>query len=195
MKRILIAGDSFSSVELAGDHGWATMLTKNYSVTNVSQPGIGEYKILKNLESQDLNKFDTIIVSHTSPNRIHCELNPLYPVGHIYHTSDLLFGDVESKVKNNQLAKSVYDYFVHVFDPKYYEFVHASCCEKIDKLTQPYHTIHMTNFDWNNLYKFPDLINFYSLWTSNKGPYAHYNIAGNQVIFDTLCNKLSTLYR
>jgi len=192
MKRILIAGDSFSSAELAGDHGWATLLANQYSVTNISQPGIGEYKILKNLELQDLSKFDAIIVSHTSPNRIHCEQNPLYPPTHIYRTSDLLFSDVENKVKDNRLAKSVYDYFVHVFDPTYYEFVHTSCCEKIDLLTQPYKTIHITNFEWQNLYKFPDLINFYSLWTSNKGPYTHYNIAGNQVIFDTLCQILIT---
>lgn len=192
MKRILIAGDSFSSAELAGDLGWTKLLADRHLVVNISQPGIGEYKILKNLEQQNLSEFDWIIVSHTSPNRVHCQENLLYPADHVYRKSDLLFSDVENKKSTQDLAHSVYDYFRYVFDPAYYEFVHTACCEKIDQLTRAHQVIHITNFDWNGLYAFPNLLNFYELWCDNRGSYVHYNAHGNRVIFDTVLAKVDS---
>ena len=62
MKKILIAGDSFSSLQLAGKNGWPKLLTNYYDVTNISQPGIGEYKILQRLKSQDLSKYDLVYI-------------------------------------------------------------------------------------------------------------------------------------
>ena len=75
MKKILIVGDSFSSNSLAGEYGWTTLLANSYQVTNVSSPGIGQYKILKKIEKQNLSWFDQIIISHTSPNRVYCKEN------------------------------------------------------------------------------------------------------------------------
>ena len=184
MTRILIAGDSFSSLELAGDHGWPRTLAEHYTVTNVSQPGIGEYKILQHLKTQDLHTFDLVIVSHTSPYRVHTEINPLYPQGHVYHKSDILFADAESK------HSFMSDYFKYVFDPEYYRFVHDSCCREIDQLTKHIPTIHITHFEWTGLYPFASLINFYTFWTANRGNEVHYNRNGNQYVLDTLTKEI-----
>lgn len=193
MKKILIAGDSFSSLQLAGKNGWPKLLTNYYDVTNISQPGIGEYKILQRLKSQDLSKYDLVLISHTSENRLHCETNPLYSKNHLYHYSDIIFADAESKQSQLKIAKSIVDYFKEVFDPEYYRFIHHSCCQEIDNLTTGMPVIHMTNFEWNNLYPFRNLINFYDLWINNPGPEVHYSDHGNQVILKTLVDKINIL--
>jgi hypothetical protein len=188
MTQILIAGDSFSSDQLAGENGWPRALAKKYSVTNVSQPGIGEYKILQNLKSQKLSNFDVVIVSHTSPNRVHCEINPLYPAGHLYSKSDIIFADAESK--HNE---SIIDYFKLIFDTEYYRFVHTSCCREIDQITNTIPVIHMTNFEWSGLYEFDSMLNFYSLWTENRGNEVHYNKNGNDIILAALIDQIKML--
>lgn len=190
MSKILIAGDSFSSAELANGFGWPCLLAKKHQVTNISAPGIGEYKILQRLQSQDLTSYDHVIVSHTSPNRVHCESNPLYPPNHVYAGSDLIFADVENKSKTDPAAEFVYEYFVRIFDPDYYLFVHRACCEKIDQLLTTKKTIHLTHFDWTGFYEFDPMLNFYELWKENQGTYNHYTKLANQIIFQSLESQL-----
>lgn len=191
-KKILIVGDSFASERLSGGIGWPSLLTKEYTVTNMALPGIGEYKILTLLKSQQLNHFDFVIVSHTSPYRVHTEINPLYPENHIYHASDLIFTDVENKIDNDEIARSLYVYFQKVFDNTYYEWIHTKCCEEINCLEQKSCAkfIHITHFEWKNLYRFPNLTNFYNLWRVNKGPFAHYNKKGSSVIHQHLKSRM-----
>jgi hypothetical protein len=189
--KILIAGDSFASAELAGEYGWVQQLAKIHPVTNISAPGIGEYKIYQRLNAVDLTQYDAIIVSHTSPNRVHCEENLLYPEGHIYRTSDLIFADVESKRKTNKFAESMFEYFGFVFDKDYYRFIHSSSCQAINQLTQYKKTIHITHFDWTDLYAFPSMMNFYQVWLSNQGTCNHYNRHGNEIIFRTVMEQIN----
>jgi hypothetical protein len=188
---ILVAGDSFSSTELSGDFGWPKQLAHSFSVTNVSRPGIGQYKILQNIKNSLSDSIDLVIVSHTSSNRVHCETNPLYPKNHIYYKSDMIFADVESKLP---VSKSYYDYFCHVFDPEYYNFVHHQCCKEIVSIIDTTPVIHMTHFNWTGLYPFSSLINFHDLWKQNSGSCVHYNEHGNQVILDTLTKQIHQLF-
>lgn len=185
-KRILIVGDSFSSEQLSGEFGWPALLRKQYNIDNMSAPGIGEYKILQKLIASGIGKYDLVIVSHTSPNRLHCETNPLYPSSHVYHRSDIIFADAEYKSKQNPIAKSLVDYFEHVFDVEYYKFIHSCCCREIDQLTKNVPTLHITHFDWTGLYEFAGMTNFYKLWLKNRGQYSHYNKVANEIIFKEL---------
>jgi hypothetical protein len=192
MKKIIIAGDSFASIKLAHDHGWPKLLEQSYNVTHVASPGVGEYKILQQLQKHDLSEFDAIIVSHTSPNRIHCEKNPLYPDDHVYRDSDVIFADAENKQSTVPLAKTLVDYFGEIFDADYYKFIHHCCCEKIDLITNDLPVIHITNFDWTGLYAFDSLLNFYKLWIKNKGDYVHYNQSANQHILKSITKKIES---
>ena len=73
--RVLIAGDSFAAdwqVKYPTQAGWPNLLVDKYTVTNIAQAAVSEYKILKQIQSVDLNQYDSIIISHASPNRIHC---------------------------------------------------------------------------------------------------------------------------
>lgn len=189
MKKILIAGDSFSSLALSGEHGWPYLLNQQHYVTNISSPGIGEYKIMRAIERENLSKYDVIIVNHTSPNRVHCTENLLYPAKHVYRNSDLIFADAESKLPSPD-AELAYNYFLKIFDADYYRFIHESCCKRIDQLTKGMPVIHMTHFEWSDLYEFNSMLNFYNLWLNNTGTYNHYNQSANQIILKAVQDRL-----
>lgn len=192
-KNLLIVGDSFSSEQISGQYGWPILLKQDFTVTNLSSPGIGQFKILKKIQSIDLDVYDSIVVSHTSPNRLHCQLNPLYPADHLYRQSDIIFADAESKIDQNLAANHLVYYYKYIFDDEYYQFVHWSCCEKIDQLTQHKQILHITHFNWTHLYQFPNLINYYDFWVSNRGDYTHYSKDANQTIYQQIKDKLQKL--
>jgi len=192
-KRVLIVGDSFSSDQLSSDVGWPVLLRQEFTVTNLSAPGIGQYKILKKLQSVDLNNYDLVVISHTSPNRVHCESNPLYPVDHLYRFSDIIFADAEAKLNQIAIAQDIVSYYKNIFDLNYYKFIHSSCCREIHQLTQQSKVVHITHFDWTDLYQFNGMINFYKFWLDNRGDFVHYTKQANQTIYKQLQVKLREL--
>ena len=182
---VLIVGDSFASPELSGAYGWPFLLALKYNVTNLAKPGVGEFKILKQLASVDPEEYDITIVNHTNPYRIHAEHNPLYPEDHLYYNSDIIFADVESK-QHSELNF----YFKHVFDEEYYNFVFNSCIRAMEDHAWGATLLHITHFEWNDdLYNLP-MINFNKLWLNNRGDYNHYNKKANQEIANTLDKKI-----
>ena len=68
--------------------------------------------------------------------------------------------------------------------------VHNLICEKIDNLIRDKNVTHITHFDYDDLYAFPDMINFYKLFLINKGDVNHYNQFGNNEIYKTLKSRL-----
>ena len=67
--KVLITGDSFAAdwqKKYPSKKGWVNILADRYQVTNIAQAAVSEYKIWQQIKSVDLNKFDTIIVSHVN---------------------------------------------------------------------------------------------------------------------------------
>jgi hypothetical protein len=192
-KNILIIGDSFSSSQISDRYGWPILLTEDFTVTNLSEPGIGQYKILKKVKSINLDNYDLILISHTSSNRVHCQTNPLYPDQHLYKPSDVIFADAESKLQQVPAAEHLVYYYKYIFDNEYYQFVHTCCCQEIDRLTQTIPALHITHFNWDNLYQFPNMINYYDFWLKNRGDFAHYSKEANGVIYQQLRDKLQEI--
>jgi hypothetical protein len=60
--KVLIVGDSFSSEQLSGECGWPVLLKQDFAVTNLSSPGVGQYKILKQLLNIWKKKKQNIII-------------------------------------------------------------------------------------------------------------------------------------
>jgi hypothetical protein len=191
--RLLIAGDSFASGHLSQGQGWPDQLARNCQVTNISRPGIGEYKILQSLQETMLENFDHIIVCHTSPYRLHCETNPLYPNGHIYKGSDVILADAESKADSLPAAKSLMDYFRYIYDPDYQRFVHHYCCKEIDQLTNDYPVTHITFFEWSGFYDFRgNLVNFHKIWNKHPGDICHLDLLGNNRVSQILSTMINS---
>ena len=137
--KILICGDSFAvdyTVVNKNDEGWSSMLANDFTITNCAQAGISEYKILKQLERQNLHNYNVIIVAHTSPYRVHIKSNPMHLTSPLHKNADLIYNDVISHYNNNpndNILKTAKDYFEHIFDDEYYQDVYYLIVEKIKK--------------------------------------------------------------
>ena len=185
--KILIAGDSFAadwSVKY-DVQGWPNLLAKQFTVTNVAQAGCGEYKILQQLQHQNLNEYDTIIVSHTSPYRIHVAEHPIHKEDRLHYASDFIYSDVVE----HQLI-DVQQYFEKYFDTKYAKGIHTLVCKEIANLTATFNTVHITHSDWTDLYQFKDLLNFNNVHKKYKGFTNHYSIKGNNLVYKKLLSKI-----
>lgn len=147
--KILICGDSFAvdyTVVNKNDAGWSSMLTNDFTVTNCAQAGISEYKILKQLENQILDNYTAIIVTHTSPYRVHIKSNPMHLNSDLHKDADLIYNDVISHYNDNPsntILKTAKDYFEHIFDDEYYQDVYYLIVEKIKTLTRDHRCLHL----------------------------------------------------
>jgi hypothetical protein len=184
--KLLICGDSYGYNHRLLD-SWVTKISELGEVTNLSQCGVSEYKILHQLLSVDLDKFEKILILHTSPNRVHVNTNTFYSDSETHKNCDLLFGDVESKKDTDFLANLAYNYFIHIFDLEYYSYIHNLICQDIDQRTKRLPVIHITAFDYTNLYQFDDrLIDFSDIASNHFGDINHLTKTGNMLLYDRL---------
>ena len=93
-KKILICGDSFSASSTE-ESSWTNLLKQHFTITNLSKRGCSEFNIYKQVTSQDLSKYDFIIVSHTSPFRLHTLINPIHINDVLYKDSSFIYNDVK----------------------------------------------------------------------------------------------------
>ena len=140
--KILIVGDSFSadwSVKYKNTFGWPLLLNDKYNVTNCSQAGIGEYKIYKQLVSVNLDDYDMVIVTHTSPYRVTTKQHPVHHTDLLHSNADLLFSDIEYHARSfgsifNRSLKAAYGFFIWHADDEYQELVYRLLVNEIDRL-------------------------------------------------------------
>ena len=151
---ILICGDSFAVDYTQIDptkSGWSSMLANEYAITNCAQAGVSEYKILKQLEQQNLDEYEVIIVSHTSPLRVYIKDNPMYLNNQLYSNADLIYSDVLSHYNSdtdNIMLQTAKNYFEIIFDQDYYQDMYFLLVDKIKKLTHQHKCLHLlTIFD------------------------------------------------
>lgn len=187
-----IFGDSFgyqNSTNLFPS--WVDHLSQHGIIDNYCQCGVGEYKILQQLKAVNLNYYDQIIITHTSPGRVFIRNNPLYSDSTTHKHCDILFSDIEHR--DDQFSKTCHNYFKYIFDMDYAIDIHNMICHEIDSLTKQYNVIHLTHFDYSKCYQYPSILNFHKMWLKNRGPVNHYNEYGNQEIYRVLLKKIENL--
>lgn len=192
MKKLLICGDSFAAdwtVKYSGK-GWPNMLAEHYSVTNLAQAGCSEFKIYKQLTSVDLDLFDSIIISHTSPYRIYVKEHPVHKDDPLHKNSDLIYTDISEHSKNNAELLSAIEYFEKYFDTDYAIYVHNLICQDIEKIVQGKNVIHMKHIRWDDLYQFKNLLDFRAVFSQHRGSMNHFDELGNILVFKELMEVL-----
>ena len=192
--KILICGDSFAAdwtVKYPGQ-GWPNMLAEIHEVTNLAQAGCSEYKILKQLESVDVDVYDKIIISHTSPYRIFVEKHPVHSSDPLHKNCDLIYTDLKEHSSKNKELAPIIDYFEKYFDFEHAKFMHTLLCEKIENNLAHLNSriIHITNLNWDELYKFKNMISFEHLFKTNRGLLNHFNETGNRQVLQQLLELL-----
>ena len=188
--KILISGDSFATKSSDNPVSWMELLSEKFQVTNLAQAGIGEYKIYKQLCNIDISAFDCIIVSHTSPSRIHTSNHPLHKSG-LHKDCDLILNDLVGHFQPfNTSLQTAKNFFKYHYDEEYQIDIYNLLRKKIqDIITVPY--ISMTHLDIaSELAIEENNIDFSKLWAKERGTINHYTENGNKVIFKTLTDIL-----
>jgi hypothetical protein len=187
--KLAIFGDSFAFRQPDLDNvGWSILLEDHYQVDNFAQAGISEYKILVHMQGVNLESYDQIIISHTSPNRVYVPFNPLHQQSQYHKNCDIIFADIENN--HDEFSQACQLYFKHIFDLDHAQHIHNMICREIDDLTKKYNTLHISHFDYSALYQFSELIDFYKVWSQHKGTVNHYSKQGNQLVYNTIMSNL-----
>lgn len=186
--RVLIVGDSFAadwSRKYPSKKGWPNLLAERYQTINLAQAGCSEYRIYQQLVSTDLNNYDLIIVSHTSPYRIYTEHNPLRNQDLLHHHCDLIYSDIGALAKHHSDYADVKVYFEKFFSLEYAEFCYVMTREKINKLLENRRTIQIAHVELPGTVD----LDFSHEFKSNPGIINHYNNVGNNNVFHALLKK------
>lgn len=191
--KILICGDSFAAdwqVKYPNSIGWPNLLAKDHQVTNLAQAGCSEYRVLRQLMSVDLSHYDCIIIAHSSPFRIYVKDHPVHKHDSLHANCDLIYSDIKDHATSNMKLLPIVDYFENYFDPEYAIDIHNLICRQIDELTRSYKTLHITGFEWDNLYSFENMLNFNHIFRNFKGIINHYTLEGNMEVYDAIRSRI-----
>jgi hypothetical protein len=175
---ILIIGDSFSY----DNEGWPSLLNKEF--INLSERGIGQYKIFKSF-NECRQSYDRVIFCHTSPWRIHTRYHPIHADNVQRPKTDFLLADIDYHSQHNdemKLAKTYIEKF-HDFDYQY--DVYRLLIN--DLLTAP-ESIHITFHDPDDTKMIER--NFNHIWKNNKGQINHMSRRGNELVAQELLELL-----
>ena len=194
--KILIAGDSFAAEWPSAVSGWVNLLSKKYQVTNVAQAGCSEYKILKQIQGQNLKTFDLIIVSHTSPSRVYTAEHPLHKEG-FHKNCDLIATDISNRVSwFNSSLKAAQGWFKYHYDDQYQLDIYSLIRKEINQtINIPY--ISLSHIEFLKDISFEKYhLDFSNLWANERGSINHYTEFGNKLIYkdiDSCINQISQL--
>ena len=190
---ILLVGDSWTAdwTEKSKEFsGWPTLLSNQYNVTNLSKAGVSQYRICKQLEKENLENYDLIICSITSPNRLYSKYN-LHKENNFHNECDLIFQDIESAIiegNNSTELKTALNFFIEHWDKDYADFVHKLKVEWCyNKLTN-YNTIYTSiiNESKNFLPKEAKFLDGFEIFETYPGPINHLSEEGNTIFFNNL---------
>jgi hypothetical protein len=198
--KILICGDSFTADWSVLDKdlvGWCNWLANAHKVTNLAQAGVGEYKIMKQVLSVDLNQYDAIIISHGSPNRVYCTTHPIHEQSPLHKNADLIYADIKEHANSNSDAETGVRYYERYFDFEYYKDISNLCCmEILNHLGQYPHLsqFHIENFA--NLHKYdflPESYNINQLLTKHYGSVCHLDDEGNRKLYGVISDWIHAI--
>jgi len=206
--KILIIGDSFAadwSIKYKqADKGWPNLLADYYEVDNYAQAGVGEYKILKQIDKiKNLLLYNLVIVSHTSTYRIHTKKHPIHSNDILHKDSDLIFKDIEYHYKKKTLStflnkslKTAYNYFLYHFDNEYQETIYKLIRQEINNklskipiitLMNRVHIVDNTYEQEKNIVILKDIQKKYS------GTINHLSPTGNDLAFKEVNNMILSI--
>jgi len=188
---ILLCGDSYSTEQNLGTTSWIDRLRADYDITNVSQAGVSEYKILKQVEDHLYsNDFDLVIVCHTSPYRVHTPDHPVHRDG-LHKDCDLIYSDIEyhNSKKHTPSLTAALGYFAHHFDPEYYDTIYGLLRQEITQ------NVMLWNVPLINVDFFPGNsgLDLSDLPVSHPGQPNHMSESGHKIVYEKISKEINNL--
>lgn len=184
---VLICGDSFAADWKAADDssvGWVNLLESDYHISNRAQAGCSEYKIYQQLVNENLDRYDCVIVCHTSPYRIPVDRHPLWQDDALHQHADLIYSDI--KDKNDSNLHGIIDFFENYFDLRYAEFVHELIIKEQLSYLESKSSLHLCYYPCKILHRLANYFCFESIYEQHKGSVNHMDAAGNRKLFEAV---------
>lgn len=191
---VLICGDSFAAdwtLQHPDVLGWPNLLANDYSVTNIAEAGVSEYKILKQLKSTTLDNYNAVIIVHTSMSRVHIEKHPIHTNG-LHKNCDLIYNDLVNATRKNSVVQAGIDYFKYIFDTEYYKDLYEMLLDRILDTTRRSISLNITFFDNPVHYPF-GCVNLKSIHDAHPGFANHLNDQGNELVYKRIDQWLKSV--
>jgi len=204
--KILIIGDSFAAdwtTKYNDNPGWPNWLSEIHDVVNLAQAGVGEYKILKQIQSvENINSYDCVIVSHTSPLRVNTRQHPVHYNDKLHHNADLMLADVEYhytrwwRLRNlcNIALRTARNFFFYHFDEQYQYDIYKLLRKEINRLINTVPCIVVSNLNIDPQFITEEhVVNLCEIQQKHYGLINHLSTQGNALVFDIISNKLKSI--
>jgi len=204
--KILIIGDSYAadwSVKYNDDSGWPNLIAKQHTVTNLAQAGVGEYKILQQIESvKNISDYDCVIVSHTSPLRVNTKKHPVHYSDKLHHNADLMLADIEYHYTRwwnllnpfNTALRTARNFFFYHFDEQYQNNIYRLLRKEINLKIGAVPCVVVNNLNVDPQFITEDhAINLVKIQKKYPGLINHLSTQGNALVFDMVSNKLKSI--
>lgn len=182
---LLIVGDSFGTPTESCHPTWYEILGENHDVINLSQSGVGQYKIHQQLVLTNLDRVNIVLIISTSPYRLHATTNPFYH-NHLTHSScDLLYNDIKSRMPDDTAEKIIW-WFHNMVDLDYCRFIHnliveesmRYCLKKGKKIL----VLNFLDPDFKNSF----CLDLYPTWKRHSGDINHLNHTGHLIVAEKI---------
>jgi hypothetical protein len=204
--KILIVGDSFAAdwtVKYSNNWGWPNQLAEQHDVVNLAQAGVGEYKILKQIQSvRNIQNYDCVIVSHTSPLRVNTRQHPVHHNDKLHHNADLMLNDVEYHYTRwwrwlnpfNNALQTARNFFFYHFDEQYQNDIYTLLRKEINCLIGSVPCVVISNPSIDSLFITEDcVINIVEIQQKHSGLINHLSTDGNALVFDIVSKTLESI--
>lgn len=190
MMNIGVFGDSFAYQKRNEPFpSWVDLLAQHHVIDNHAECGVGEYKILKQIQGADLDRYDIVIVSHTSYSRVFVEHNPLHVHNEYHKNCDILYSDVEAH--DNEFSRACKLYFKHIYNDEHAQDIHNLILKEIDHLLADKLAVHLTPFEHAGLYRFANMVDLHDVFVKNRGEVNHFTKLGNQEVYQQVLSRLA----
>lgn len=197
LNKVLIVGDSFAadwSAKYRYYPGWPQLLARHFPVDNLAQAGCSEYRILQQLDTVNVNLYQWIIVSHTSPDRIYVPQHPVHSADALHHHSDLIYTDIEHHARRwrnwfNQKLQTAKNYFRYYYSEEYQNYIYSSVRDDIQQRVGIIPTIHINNFATTQHY--PKTLDFVALREEHSGLINHLSAQGNWLVYKEILRVMN----
>ena len=179
-------------VKIRQPFGWKMSQKKEFDGPRSNINQICKKKIV--FTEEQLKDYDAVIVSHTSPSRVHTLDHPLHKEG-LHKDCDLLWTDIEDRTSLfNPSLKAAKGYFKYHYDDNYYQTIYSLLRKEINNLLSGKAYLSMSHVEVAKYFIHEDNhLDFSDFWKANRGTENHYTEQGNRKLFNIIVDKIDNL--
>jgi hypothetical protein len=146
----------------------------------------------------DLEKYNVVLIAHTSPSRVHTRKHPIHSNDSLHKNADLIYADIEyhgNKITNifNASLNSGVGYYKFHYDAEYYTTIYDLIRAEIYRLLTGKKAITLINFDLPKDGHDTAKVDLRDIIKKYPGKINHLSITGNELVYKRILNELKNV--